>query len=475
MPVQIRPARALQTLRKGNAPIGEVPPDNQLSSMDQAMFALLHAMDRAAVVQCVWVYEHPVNFEALKRFHHNLGHGLLGRRIERSPLPFARHRWVCDRGPADMDVAERPRPRGELSDWIDERAQEPIDPERGPAWHLGVLPLTDGSTAISLVASHCLIDGLGMGLAVAEAAIGKTRNLGYPPPHSRTRLRALAEDARQTVRDAPEVGRALAGAARAARRRRDEEATATASSPSRSVAAGSGCGEERVVVPAIAVHVDLDQWDERANTLGGTSHHLAAGLAAKLGERMGRRRAGDGTVTLQVPLSDRTEDDARANTLSFVSVSVDPSLVTTDLSQTRAAIKQVFNTLRETPEVAAPMLPLAPLVSFVPKRALKRLAEAAFGYGDLPVACSSLGDLAAVAACPDGTEAEYAFGGGVIQRVMRAHLERHGELSLVFVRISGKMCITVVAYQAGEVCSKPQLRELAARTLAEFDLSGVIE
>lgn len=475
MPVQIRPARALQTLRKGNAPIGEVPPDNQLSSMDQAMFALLRAMDRAAVVQCVWVYEHPVNFEALKRFHHTLGYGLLGRRIERSPLPFARHRWVCDRGPAEMDVAEHPRRRGELSDWIDERAQKPIDPERGPAWHLGVLPLTDGSTAVSLVASHCLIDGLGIGLAVAEAAIGKRRNLGYPPPHSRTRLRALAQDVRQTVRGAPEVGRALAGAARAARRRRHEEATATASTPSRSVAAGSGYGDERVVVPAIAIHVDLDRWDERANALGGTSHHLAAGLAAKLGERMGRMRAGNSTVTLQVPLSDRTEDDARANTLSFVTVSVDPSRVTTDLSQTRAAIKQVFNTLRETPEVASPMLPLAPLVSFVPKPALKRLAEAAFGYGDLPVACSSLGDLAAVAACPDGTEAEYAFGGGVIQRVMREHLERHGELSLVFVRISGKMCVTVVAYQADEVCSKAQLRKLAARTLAEFELSGVIE
>ncbi|WP_338121150.1 hypothetical protein [Mycobacterium persicum] len=473
MPVQIRPARALQTLRKGNAPIGEVPPDNQLSSMDQAMFALLRAMDRAAVVQCAWVYEHPVNVEALKRFHHNLGHGLLGRRIERSPLPFARDRWVRDRGPAEMDVAEHPRPRGELSDWIDERAQKPIDPERGPAWHLGVLPLMDGSTAGSLVASHCLIDGLGIGLAVAEAAIGKTRNLGYPPPHSRTRLRALAQDARQTVRGAPEVGRALAGAARAARRRRQEQPPA--STPSRPVAAGSGYGDERVVVPAIAIHVDLDQWDERANALGGTSHHLAAGLAAKLGERMGRRRAGDGTVTLQVPLSDRAEDDARANTLSFVSVSVDPSRVTTDLSQTRAAIKRVFNTLREAPEVASPMLPLTPLVPYVPKRALKRLAEAAFGYDDLPVACSSLGDLAAVAACPDGTEAEYAFGGGVIQRVTREHLERHGELSLVFVRISGKMCITVVAYQADEVCSKAQLRKLAARTLAEFDLSGVIE
>ncbi len=58
-------------------------------------------------LQVGWLYEHAVDFDELKRFHYNLGYGLLGRLIERSPLPFGRHRWGL-RSPA---VGNRHRPR----------------------------------------------------------------------------------------------------------------------------------------------------------------------------------------------------------------------------------------------------------------------------------------------------------------------------------------------------------------------------
>ncbi len=467
MPVQTSRAQHASTAG------GQVRRDNRLSFMDQAMFIVQRATGRNAIVQCVWVYEHPIDFEALTRFHRNLGDGLLGRRIERSPLPFARHRWVRDRGTADIDIAERARPRAELSDWLDERAQLWVDAERGPGWHLGVLPLTEGSTAVSLVASHCLVDGLGVVGAVADAAGGNTRDLGYPPPHSRTRLRALAQDARQTVQGGPEVWRAITRLAKMARRRPRD---ASPSPPSRPLPVHTADLDEPVVVPSVAVHVDLDDWDGRAKDLGGSSHHLAAGFGAKLAEYMGRRRFRDGAVTLQIPLSDRTDGDTRANTLSFVDVGIDPAPVTSDLTDARAAIRQAFETLRRAPEQASPLLPLAPLAPFAPKRTLKRLTEAAFSYGDLPVAFSSMGDMPPLAGSPDGTEAEYAFGGGVIQRVKRGDLERaHGELALFLLRIGGKMCITVSAYRPGEKNSKSHLRDLAARALAEFHLCGVIE
>jgi hypothetical protein len=99
----------------------------------------------------------------------------------------------------------------------------------GPSWHLGVLPLTDGSTAVSLVASHYLIDGIGFAVALDDALLGNTRDLGYPPPRSRTRLRAVVQDARQTARDAPEVARALVEAAKLVRRRRRDIARLPAS------------------------------------------------------------------------------------------------------------------------------------------------------------------------------------------------------------------------------------------------------
>ncbi|CNI94870.1 Uncharacterised protein [Mycobacterium tuberculosis] len=41
-------------------------------------------------------------------------------------------------------------------------------------------------------------------------------------------------------------------------------------------------------------------------------------------------------------------------------------------------------------------------------------------------------------------------------------------------RVVGKMSISIVAYRPGGINTKAHLRELAAQTLAEFELTGVI-
>jgi hypothetical protein len=445
VPVRIRPARASVNGRASN---GDARPDNRLAFLDQAFFAGHRAAGQKEVVQVVWIYEHAVDFDGLRRFHHNLGCGLLARRIERSPLPFARHRWVSDRGPSDIDIAECARPRAEVSDWADERSQLPVDPEWGPGWHFGVLPLTDGSTAISLVLSHYLLDGLGVVIALIEATLGNRRDLGYPPPRSRTRRRALVQDARQIARDVPEVARALVAGAKLARTqaRKPDSARSSASPP---VALSGGGGDDPVVLPAITVYIDLDDWDARAEALGGTSSTLAAGLAAKLGEHLGRRRAGDGAVAVQIIMSDRAEGDPRAIAISSARVIVDPTRVTTDLRDARAAIKQALTVLRETPDESSQ---LASLIPFTPKRTLKRLADGAL------------------------TDAEYMNSRPTRQHVTRQWLERiGGQMYLLTFRIPGRIVINLVAYQPGLENTKPALRELAARTLAEFNLTGEID
>ncbi|OHU98271.1 hypothetical protein BKN37_20955 [Mycobacterium talmoniae] len=434
--------------------------------MDQTLFATLRATGRDAVVQCVWVYDRAVDLDGLRRFHRNLSHGLLGRRIERSPLPFGRHRWVTDPGPPEIDIAESARPRGEVGDWADERTQLRIDPERGPGWHLGVLPLTDGASAVSLVASHCLIDGLGLAGAIADAARGVRLGLDYPPPGSVTRWRGLLRDAGQTVRDAPAVARAVLAAVKQGRHQDD---TAGAAPPAVAVPDG----DAPIVVPSITIYLDVADWDARAAALGGTTHHLAAAFAATLGERLGRRH--DGVVTVQFPISDRRPGDTRANALSFVDARVDPAGLPTDLAGIRATIGRELGTLRQHPDAASPILPLTPLIPFVPKPVLARLSEAAFAYGELPVACSNLGDLDPAVACPDGTAADYVYGRGAEQHLTRGYLEHTlGQLSLLSMRLGGRLSITVAAYQPGADNGKAALRELAARTLAEFDLTGVI-
>ena len=446
-------------------------PDNRLAFTDQLLFLGQRATGQELVMQAVWVYEHPVDLDGVRRFHQSFGYGLYGRRIERSPLKFGRHRWVSSRGvPSDIDMAKCARPRVELGDWADERAQLPIDPERGPGWHLGALPMTDGSTAVSLVMSHCLADGFGALLTIVDGVKGNRRDFGYPPPRSRKRFRGAMVDLRETAQGAPEIARTLVAAGRQTFRRRHELLRSGASRPA---AALGEVGECSVVVPAITIYVDLDDWDARAKALNGTSHALVAGFAAKLGERMGRRRASDGAVTLNIPISDRTPDDTRANAVLLGDAGVNPTEVTTDLSGARVVIKQTLKNIREVPDETLQLLPLTP---FLPKRAVRRGSDVVFGFDDLPVSCSNLGDVDPVVARLDGTDAEYMMLRGVDRHVTRQFLERRGGLLTVLAgRIAGKISIAVIAYLPGAENSKSHLRELAANTLAEFGLAGVIE
>src|SRR6516165_9227798 len=199
-----------------------------LDLVDQTFFRLGQA---AGVGQCVWVYNRPVDIDGLRRFHQHLDRGRLARRIERSPLPFGRHRWVSPRDQHELEIAA-PRPREEFDTWLGEQANVPLDAEHGPGWHLAVLPFTDGGGGVSFVVTHCLTDGIGGCLALVEAACGYDHTINWPAAGSRPRWRALREDARQTAHDIPGIRRALVAAAAVARaprrRRRARRAAASA-------------------------------------------------------------------------------------------------------------------------------------------------------------------------------------------------------------------------------------------------------
>jgi hypothetical protein len=438
----------------------------RLDYLDQATFLSQQATGRAQLTQLVWVYERPLDHVGLKQFHQNFGYGLAGRRIERSPLPFGRHRWVSSVGPAsDIDVAETARSRRALSEWIDERSQLPIDPESGPGWHLGVLPMTDGSWAVSLVGSHCLFDGVGFLQNIAEAVRGQVREVDYPAPQSRSRMRGVTADAAQTLRDVRSLGGALAEGVKLAR----------GSAPRRGRAAAGRTpvryrDSEVLVIPAVSVFVDLPDWDRAAAGLGGNSHSLLAAFSAKLGDRLGRCHPDSGTAALLIAISDRTPDDTRANALRFVRVDLDPAAAGSDLAEPRCAIRGALAAVREEPDATFALLPLTP---FVPKRAVRRMSGAVFG--DLPVSCSNLGDVDPAVGSIDGTAADYVFLRPADQNVSRSQIDSGGgHLVVVSGRVGGRMSIGVVAYQSGAVNTKVRLRELASEVLDGFGLTGQI-
>jgi hypothetical protein len=432
---------------------------NVLDLVDQSFFRLEGA---AGVGQCVWVYNRPVDIDGLRRFHDHLQRGRLSRRIERSPLPFGRHRWVSPTDQPELEIVATPRPREEFDAWLSEQANTPLDAEHGPGWHLAVLPFTDGGAGVSLVLTHCLTDGIGGCVAIVEAACGYDSAINWPAAGSRRRWRALREDARQTVRDIPNVGRAVVAAARFARRNRGRAGSAT---PPPAPFPGV---DELITLPTATVFLDADEWDARADALGGTSNTLLAGLAARLAERVGRLAA-DGSVTLTMPINERTAGDTRANAITNVDITVDSAPATTDLSEIRAATKQALIRSGQEPDERWTLLPLVPLV---PERLGKRWVGAATNSA-ASVGASNVGVVNPAVNRPDGTDADHfvmkSLSSGMTEAMMH---QLGGLLSLLSGRVHGRVFVSVVAFQPGRLNSNDGLRQDISSVLSDFSLTA---
>jgi diacylglycerol O-acyltransferase len=437
---------------------------NVLDLVDQTLFLGERATGATCLGQFVWVYDHAIDIDGLRQFHHHLRRGPLSRRIERSPLPFGRHRWVSPSDPSDLEIVATPRPREEFDAWLNEQAALSLDAEHGPGWHLAVLPFTDGGAGVSLAVSHCLADGLGGCLAVGEAACGHDNAISWPAAGSRRRWRALREDARQTARDIPGIGRAVVAAARFAGRNRGRSGSATP--PPTTPAAPLAGADEFITIPTATIFVDADEWDALAHALGGTSNTLLAGLAARLAQRVGRVTA-DGSVTLAMPVNDRTADDTRANAVTNVDVTVDPAPATTDLREMRAAIKQALIRHREVPDERWALLPLIPLL---PKRLFRRMVRVAAGSAT-SVVSSNLGSVNPATNRPDGTDADYFAMKSLYPGMTKATMHRAGGvLALLSGRVHGQVFVSALAYQPGS--SNDDLRQDLSNTLNDFSLTG---
>jgi hypothetical protein len=301
---------------------------------------------------------------------------------------------------------------------------------------------------------------------LADAACGRHDPISWPAAGSRRRWQALREDARQTVRDIPAIGRAVVAAARFARRSRsgDGSGIQLPSTP-RSAFVGP---DERVVPPMTTIFVDADEWDARAHSLGGTSNALLAGLAARLAQRAGRVAA-DGSVTLALPVNVRTAGDTRGNAITAVDITVDPAAAATDLREIRAAIKQALIRRQEVPDARWALLPLAPLL---PQRLIRRMAGVALG-GATTSGVSNLGALNPAVNRPDGTDADYCAGRTLYPGVTKATMHHTGGmLGVLSGRVHGQVSVSVFAYQPGRANSDDDLRKDLSSALSGFSLTA---
>ena len=433
---------------------------NVLDLVDQTIFRIERAGGVTSLIQCVWVYDRGVDMAALRGFHDHLRRGRLSRRIERSPLPFGRHRWVTPRDAAAFEIEATPRSRAEFDAWLDAQAATRLDAEHGPGWHLAVLPFTDGGAGVSLVASHCITDAVGLCEAVADAGNGLDTGVGWPAAGSRTRWRAVREDARQTFRDLPAIVGAVAAAARFLRRNAGVAAPAGAAAPV--------VADDIVTPPTATVFVDADDWDTRAAALGGTSNTLLAALAAHLGRQAGRVGA-DGTVTLTMPINRRTAGDTRANAITNVDITVDPASVTTDLRAIRAATKRALTRAASEPDER---WTLTPLVVLIPERLGKRWVGAATNSAAC-VGASNVGAVEPAVNRPDGTDADGFAMRSLTSGMTTAMLHQLGGMLMVLSgRAAGRVFVSVVAHQPELPNTNEDLRRRLSTALSDFALSA---
>jgi hypothetical protein len=441
---------------------------NVLELVDQTAYVGERATGTTNLLQCVWAYNRATDVDGLRQFHQHLQQGRLSRRIERSPLPFGRHRWVSPSDQSDLEIVATPWPREEFEAWLNQQANTRVDAEHGPGWHLAVLPFTDGGAGMSLVTSHTLIDGVGLCEALADAASGRHDPIGWPAAESRRRWQALREDARQTARDIPAIGHALVAAARFARRNRRGAGSGTQlPSALRSPFIGP---DEHITPPKATIFVDADEWDARARSLGGTSNALLAGLAARLAQRVGRV-AGDGFATLAIPVNERADDDTRANAITAVDIMVDPAPATTDLREIRAAIKHALIRRQEVPDERLALLPLAPLL---PRWLMRRMVSVALG-GATTSGSSNLGAVNPASNRPDGTDADYFAMRSLVPGATKATVHHTGGLlGLLSGRVHGQVFVSIVAYQPGRLNSNDELQQLVSTVLSEFSLTATV-
>ncbi|WP_244603888.1 hypothetical protein [Mycobacterium attenuatum] len=319
---------------------------------------------------------------------------------------------------------------------------------------------------VTLITSHSVVDGVALHLAVHEAVNGITRDLGYPPPRSRSRGRALLIDTWDAVRGLPEVFRALIACITLVLKR--DSATAQ---PNTSPAAPNRSNES-IVVPALTFSCDLASWDARVLELGGSSNSLFVAFATRLAQLMGRLSPADGAVTITMPVNERTEGDFRANALTAITFRVDPDHVVTDLQLIRNEMKQSLAALHDTPNELLEPLPLVP---YTPRWLARKMAALALGSSDLPVCCSNVSNLSQDLNRIDGSDADYFSARLFNQGATKQNIEReNGQLYLFCGRLNEHVFISVSSYQLGVENSNRYLRELIEQTLADYRLTAEV-
>jgi hypothetical protein len=460
--MNIRKAANRRRGRRGGA--GDPDADDVLCYMDQGSFVGLRALGRGPALHLTWLYPHALDEAAVREFSERLTRGLLGRLLQRSPLPWGRHRWVANPVPGPVTWFRDPLPIASLPKFRRVLLDLPVDPERGPGWRLAVQALEGGGCALTMLVSHTIADSHAASQAIADAVAGRGIDLGFPAPSWRWSPVMLARDSVESLRAMPDVWRALVVLARRSRK----------GTPglSRSSFRGSRSRHDRfepaLDVPLVLVVMDAGACQQRGSELGVASNTLIAAFAARLAFRMGHVDA-SGRVKLVLPVSDRRPNDRRGNALRSITVMAHPDVCRNDPRALQRDIKTALASLIRHGDDLSPLFPLLP---YVPLRLARRLERTALG-ADLPVGCSAIGELPPDLNRPCGEA--LLLQASLLERFTASELERLGGVLFVgFYRVGERLFVTVSGYVPDRATTRDELAPFVRDALADMGLCGTV-
>jgi diacylglycerol O-acyltransferase len=432
--------------------------------MDQGSFVGWRALGRQPVLHFSWTYQHSLDEAAVLRLNQSISQGFLGRVIQRSPLPWGRHRWVAPATIPPVTWFRDPIPLEHLPKWRSSMVSLPVDPEQGPGWRMAVQLLEGGGWALSILISHTIGDAEACSTAIADAAAGRKFRHQFPAPSWRWSPARLASDSLESLKTLPDVLKAITALVRRSRAK-----GAVLAPPANQPQKISQLGPmPEVVMPLLKVVIHEPECEARAADLGVTVNVILAAFAARIAFRMGRVDVA-GRVQLVLPVSNRQPDDLRGNALQSISVMADPESCHSTPRTLQSAVQAALLALRRHGDPISPLLPLVPYVPIWLARRSERMILSA----DLSVGCSLVGKLPEEFANLCGEAIHFEL--YTLERFSVSEIERlGGRLFLVSYRLNGQVLVSIEGYATGSVTDLDALKIRVSAAMADLGLEGAV-
>ncbi|MGW4844445.1 hypothetical protein [Nocardia brasiliensis] len=287
-------------------------------------------------IHAIWLFDTELSDATLDRFHRLLQRGVLGRVAATPFIGTAGDRWVRAHAFAPVQRYAGALPREHVTDWIAERARGELDTYGGPAWRLSVTTLDDGGSAVSLLVSHTLTDGLALIRALEEAAASSPRAWSFEADRV-GRFRLFVSDLFAAVRRLAALAPAVPTVARFIREARQQPHHGSVPPPPAPLTATP---HTDFTLPFVLAVVPAEQWRKQAEARGGNDASLAVAVMAELATRVGRTDE-QGRARIAMPVSIRQpQHDTRGNALGAIDLVVDRTGANDDLTEIRAEVKR---------------------------------------------------------------------------------------------------------------------------------------